>query len=398
MHNKKNLNNREKPSEANYFSVVSNRYKTASRAIYILLVVVFAVTLLFNSKLLTYTNFNYLLRDLSSAAEAASDNYSSISYTNDETRVVKSYRGGIITASSTNMAIYTATGRKTLYLNESFSSPEIVTSKKYAIIYDLGGNKYSVYNSFAKVGSEIINYPISMVSVADNGWFAVVSKDAEHNSVIYLYDDDLKLKSTYSFSSSYVFDVDINSKTGKIAIVKSKTDLDKFSTSLMICELGKTEALFDIMVSSGVTYGGSFLSNGKFQLVCTDGYYMINENNGTIVKNYSFEGLNSNRISLTPEGCAISLKNNGISVNNKILVFDKKGELVYNTNINDTIMDMEYYNGYVFVYQNNLISKIDIKDNKTTTEKISENGTDIIIYDNNNILLCCETKAKYLKI
>lgn len=384
--------------EPNYFSSLSYKYKKASHIIYIILAVSFVFTLLFNSSLLTYKNLNYLFRDLNAAAEVAADNYNSISYTNDEMRIVKSFRGGIITASSVDMTIYTATGRKTLHLNENFISPEIATSKKYAIVYELGGNKYSVYNSFSKVGGEKLDYPISYVSVADNGWFAVVSKDAEHASVVYLYDDDLQLRNTYYFASSRVFLVDINDNASRVAIFKTVSDMDKYSTELMLCEPDKEKSIFDVKISSGMIYGGGFLENGNIQAVCTDGYYLIDQSNGKISKSYNFDGRMSNRICVTDEGCVVSLSDNSGIVKNTILVFNKKGELVYNKAVDNGILDMEYNDGYIFINQADIILKIDTKRDNIESTKTVEKGNDIIVYDGNNILLCCQTKAKYIEI
>ena len=387
----------ETKNKSSYFLYLSGKYKKASHIIYMLLAAVFVVTLVFNSSLLTYTNFNYLFRDINAAAEAAGDNYNSISYTNDELRVVKNYRGGIITVSSTDMAIYTATGRRTLYQTESFVSPQIATSQKYAVIYEVGEKRYSVYNSFAKVGGETLKYPISYATACDNGWFAVVTRDAEHASVVYLYDDDMQLRNTYSFASSNVFSVALNEKGTRIAIFKTETDIDKFSTSVMVCEVGSDKKLFDAKVSEGLVCGTSFAETGNIQLVCTDGYFMIDSSNGKIIKAHSFDGKPVNRASVTSQGSAVSLTNNTGAVNNSILVFDEKGKIVYETDIEEGILDMEYYDEYLFINQGNSISKINIKNDSVVKTDIFEKGSDIIVYDSNNILLCCQTKAKYIK-
>ncbi len=381
-----------------YFLSLSKKYKKASRIIYIALAVSFVVTLVFNARLLTYDNFNYLIRDLNSAAEVAADNYNSISYTNDEMRTSKSFRGGIITVSGTDMAIYTATGRKTLFMNDTFVSPQISTSKKYAVVYDHGGKKYSVYNSFAKVHSETLEYPISSVSVADNGWYAVVTKDESHTSVVKLYDDDFDLRYTYSFASDYVFFANLNAKGNKLAIVKSKTALDKFSTSLMVVEPGKDKANFDIKISDAIPYGGGFLSGGDLQIATAEGYRMYDADNGNLKEEYSFNGASVNHVSFGDDGCAISLENNTGVVINSILVFDKKGKLVYNTNVDRGILDLEYADECIYINQGDTVSKIDVDKEKTSTVKLSEIGSDIIVYDNGNILLCCKTKAKYIKL
>ena len=92
-------------SSKNYFEALADKYSKAAHILYIALAVCFVFTLLFNSKLLTYNNFNYLIRDLNTAVDIASENHNSIPYSNDELRVTKKFRGGIVTASTTDMAI-----------------------------------------------------------------------------------------------------------------------------------------------------------------------------------------------------------------------------------------------------------------------------------------------------
>ena len=384
------------PEEENYFSSLAKKYKKVSRVIYVMLATVFAVTLVFNSRLLTYTNFNYLFRDINAAAEAAGDNYNSISYTNDDARVVENFRGGVITVSSSDVAIYTATGRRTMFQSESFVSPQIATSKKYAVAYEQGGKKFCVYNSFARVGGEILKYPISCVAVSDNGWFAVVSKDADHSSVVYLYDDDMALRATYPFSSATVFMVSLNENGNKIAIFKTETAIDKFSTSVMVSEVGKATSIFDLKISDGVVCGGGFSESGKLQLVATDGYYLIDSSNGNILAHTEFD-LPLSRVSVTADGCAVALQNNAGAVKNTILAFDKNGKMIYDADIDGGILDLEYFDGYVFINQGSSLSKITLKNKNVSKTNIFENGTDIIVYDAGNILLCCQTKAKYIK-
>ena len=384
------------PDEENYFSSLSKKYKKASRIIYILLAAVFVITLVFNSRLLTYTNFNYLFRDINAAAEAAGDNYNSISYTNDDARVVKNFRGGIITVSSSDVAIYTATGRRTMFGSESFVSPQITTSKKYAVAYELGGKKYCVYNSFAKVGGETLKYPISYATVADNGWFAIVTKDAQHASVVYLYDDDMQLRSTYSFASATVFAVAMNKTGERIAIFKTETAVDKFSTGVMVSEAGKKESIFDVEISKGIVCGAGFTEDGTLQLVATDGYYLIDASNGKTLAHTAFDRALS-RVSVTADGCSVALANKSGEIKNSILAFNKNGKLIYNCDFTGGILDLEHCDGYVFLNQGDTILKITLKSGAVSTTNIFENGNDIIVYNGNNILLCCQTKAKYIK-
>lgn len=383
----------------NYFSSLADKYSKASHILYIVLLVCFIFTLVFNSKILTYNNFNYLFKDINTAAEIASNNYNSISYANDKLRVTKAFRGGVITASTTDMAIYNATGKKSLSINESFVLPEIAVSQKYAVIYDQGGNNYSVYNSFSRVYNTKTTHSISSITVADNGWYAIVSKDNEHNSVVYLYDDDFNLRNSYLFASKYVFSVSINTHGSRIAIVctEAASAGDGYLTSVMICDPGKDSSRAEISLGTGIPFGSSFTNNELLNIVCSDGLYVLDENSGEIKTVYKFNQKNANKMSVSSAGCAIAFSDNKGTVNNTLLVFDETGKMVYDTVINGGISDIEYIEGNVFVNRNDTVIKIDVDSGKETEIQTFEKGTDIIVYDKNNILLCCQTKAKYIK-
>jgi hypothetical protein len=387
-------------SPKNYFLTLADNYSKASHILFISLAVCLIFTLLFNSKLLTYNNFNYLLKDIDSAVEIASENYNSISYTNDELRVTKSFRGGIVTASTTDIAIYTATGKKTLYANEIFVVPEIVSSQKYAIVYDLGGYNYNVYNSFANVHSQKCDYPISSISVSDSGLYAVSSRDNEHSSVVYLYDNDFNLINTYLFASKYVFSVSINSSGDRIAIITAEPapEGDKFLTSVMICEPGKKSDIATIELTQCIPYGSAFTESGDLQIICSNGLYILDSSNGAVKNKFEIKNDRALRVSIGKYGCAIALANNSGTVNNEILVFNQHGTMIYNVEVMNGILDLEYYKDYIFIYQQDSLLKINVKNNKDTITPIFDQGSEIIVYNENNILICCQTKAKYLKI
>ncbi len=387
-------------NKKNYFENLSDKYLKVSHILYIALVACFLLTLLFNAKLLTYNNFNYLVRDFNSAIDLASENYNSIPYTNDELRVSKNFRGGIITASTKDMAIYTATGKKTLQMNENFIAPQIATSQKYAVIYDLGGKNYSIYNSFTRVHHNSTKFPIGFITVSENGWYAIVSKDNDHNSVVYLYDDDFNLKRTYYYGYEYVFSVSINAKASKIAIVTSEADKsgDKFSTFVDIYDPQKKEIDRSVKLGTGVPCGSVFNNKDIIQIVCTDGIYSVEDSSGKIKNSFTFDSNRISKVSIGEYGCTVIVSNPKNIASNTVLVFDKNGALMYNADVENGVFDIEMFEENIFIYQSDSILKINAKSGKRSVTPISDKGTDIIVYNNSNILLCCPTKAKYIKL
>jgi hypothetical protein len=92
------------------------------------------------------------------------------------------------------------------------------------------------------------------------------------------------------------------------------------------------------------------------------------------------------------------LSNNSGTVSDTVLVFDKDGKMVYNVEITNGILDLEYFKDYIFINQTDSLLKINVKNGKESTTQVFDKGSDVIVYNENNILICCQTKAKYLKV
>jgi valyl-tRNA synthetase len=116
--------------------------------------------------------------------------------------------------------------------------------------------------------------------------------------------------------------------------------------------------------------------------------YVLSENNGEIKNKYEFEKKNANKMSIGSAGCAIAFSDNKGKVSTTLLVFNANGDAIYSGVIDGGISDMEYIEGSVFVTRSDTVTKIDIKSGKLTEIQTYEKGTDIIVYDENNILLC----------
>ena len=132
-----------------YYATVSAGYKVAQRLLWLLFVLFVVISIAVNHTEITYDNFFYMLRDFSSAVDAESTNYEMLSYESDSRQKFALYRGGLATASPSAISVFTATGRRTLRLESSFSAPYIISSDKYMLVYDTAGTTFSVYNSFS---------------------------------------------------------------------------------------------------------------------------------------------------------------------------------------------------------------------------------------------------------
>ena len=173
-----------------YYASVSAGYKVIQRFLWVFFVCFMAVSVILNYKVITYDNFFYLFRDFSSAVDAESTNYETLSYESSPGQQFSLYRGGIAVVSPSGISAFTATGRRTLRAESGFSAPYVVCSDQYMLVYDTAGNSFSVYNSFARVYTEKLEYPVTDACFGEDGSFAVVTREASRRTVVHIYDRD----------------------------------------------------------------------------------------------------------------------------------------------------------------------------------------------------------------
>jgi hypothetical protein len=88
--------------------------------------------------------------------------------------------------------------------------------------------------------------------------------------------------------------------------------------------------------------------------------------------------------------------NNGITTDeNEIFVFDKKGEMVYNSTVSSDVEQMSVCNGYIFIKNSEGVMRVRIKD--SSSSRMSCQSGRMLIYNEKTALVCAQAKAVYLK-
>ena len=177
---------------------------------------------------ITPQNLQYMLRDLNITNTVYSnDSTFTVSYDTDTDAVFGLFRDQLAVAGKNGFSLYALSGSKVFDDAHSFKNPALVTSDSCMIVYDLGGNYYSVYNSLEKLSENSTAYPIAAAAVSDNGMYAVLTRSAEYRSAIYVYDsrgantanifkDKLVLGICFAENGEDIIVTSVNSSEGNI--------------------------------------------------------------------------------------------------------------------------------------------------------------------------------------
>ena len=374
-----------------YYATVSAGYKVAQRMLWLIFIVFMIFSIALNYKEITYDNFFYLLKDFSSAVDAESTNYETLSYESDSRQNFALYRGGIATVSPSGISAFTATGRRTLRTDSVFSSPQVVCSDKYMLVYDTAGTSFAVYNSFARIYTETFSYPITNACFADDGRIAIVTREADSKAVVYFYNDDFEKLAKYRFDA-YMFDIAMDSDRDLIAFVYYGIGNGTGKTTVSMRDLDTLEETASFELPGEFPLKSGFISKDKFAII-TDNAVRIIDQSFDVGSAETYDYINGNVTGycVSDNGVAVSVTR---SSKNEIIAFNANGVLLYNDFMHIGITDIGIFGDHIFLRTEDGIVRFDTK--SESEEFLASGNGKMLVYNDNTVLVCGESKAQYL--
>lgn len=372
-----------------YYANVSVGYKISQRIFVIILVVFLVFSLITNFSEITYDNFFYLLKDFSTAVDMESSNYDILSYDSNTRHFFSLFRGGLTVVNPSNISVFTATGRRTINMTSPFSSPCVESSGKYFIIYDTAGNTFSVYNSFSRIYTQTLEYPVTSACFADNGYMAIITRDISHKSLINVYNKNFKLLYTVP-SDKYAYDVEMNSDADKLAISYYGIGDGSGKSEIKIMTLSNVQEVETISIDGEFLLKCGFISDSIFSVI-TDKSIRIYNKNFEETEMLPYYNSVVSGYDINEYGAAVSYTYNSSNV---AIAFDKEGNLLCNEVVDSNIKDISIYDDHIFLRTDDGVIRINGKNMRE--EFLNSGQGKMLIYNVNTALVCGDSKAEYL--
>ena len=382
------------PPQNDYYEAVSERFGLAQVFLYLLLLAFVAVSLLTNTDLITYQNLYYFVKDLNAAGENVDVlNSDAVSYPTDLSQSFTLYRQGLAVAGNTSVTVFTATGRQTISKNVQYQNPVAVGTGKYLLVYELDGTQYSLYNSYTQIHSGKTDAPIRCAAMSDSGMYAIVTDSEQYASVVRLYSSDFELLNQYRYNG-YVTDVAIDQKGNYLSVLMSKTENGAFVTSMNVYEPKKDTVFSQCTVGNGLGLRCGFTESGDVAVLCGNGVYYVSVR-GKLITEWAFDGMELTAFDMTRDGCVAVLKKSGNILENRVIVFDKSGKMMYNDVVNQSVQSAVLGSDAVFLMQSEGVLRLDPTDGSATFLECETEGRVLLASDDGRILLCSPQKAVY---
>lgn len=361
------------------------------------LVIAIILGLIFSFGRFKIDNIYYMSRDIAYMNSYSEKSANILNYTKaQQSGDFCLYKNGLAVACNSEIKLFNATGRVTLTSGDIFANPVIAVSNKNLIVYDLGGSKLSVYNSFKRLRTVTFEGSIADVSMSENGNFAVAVKSQNYNSVIHLYDDSCEEIGSYS-SNKYTVATCISESGKYIAVVGATASNGSMSAQLTVLKKNKGKIYTQIDMGTLTPYTCEMLDDDRIAVICSD-RVCIYSFKGKLKGEYIYPDSRLSYISSSNESLSLLFEVDLVNGQNTLTVLNKNGKDVYSGAMRGTFTDMQMYGDYVFLLTNNGISRFNYKTKITTFNQSENTFGKILACNDSRVLLCTDSYGIYFDI
>jgi len=403
------INIREKPEQEDIdeFDSPTNEYhlktaykiKAAKWAMTVFLIVFSAAGLIFNSGELTAVNFNQLMTYINRQTAGRTPR-TEFTIEADEASGIGYHRNNIAVLRKNRLDIYDINGRRNSVSRHIYSNPAISASEKYIIAYDLGMNKMEVFNSFARVHEYRGDGPIYGAQVTSRGNIVYITSEAGYNSAVYIMDAGFNNMFECKFGEDFVVSADIDDKAERLATAGFFARNGDYLSRISIYDTSITEPLSRIEIIGEQPYGVRLTENGVYAVF--ENSFRIYDRNGSHVLNYNFEYRNIRAMQLMPSLAAVVLNEKTLGIDDRILIFDETGDILYDGAVGAEIRDIQFSEDFRFLYFLTRTGLYEINIGQKTFELVTneydETANNIIYANDRNIFLSGLTKVNIIEV
>ncbi len=376
-----------------YYASVSAFYKVFERILWVLLAIFMTFSIVTNYREITFDNFFYLLKDFSNVADNDASNYQVLSYDSDKRQKFDLFHGGIVSAAPSSVSIFTSSGRRSLKSNNDYYSPSVVTCDKYVLVYDSASASFSVYNSFSKVFNKKLEDPITDAEFAENGAFAVATRQADMKTVIYLYDKNIK-EYGYISQSDYVFDMSFSMSEKRFATISYDVASGTGETIVSFYDVSDSKGAKKLLpkkISEEFPISCAYLENGDFVILTNQSLRLFDKDLNEKEPPKQFFDSTVSAYRVTANGAVVVTTDGATKT---VYAIDSDGDFVYSGVVGENIKRTDIFGDYIFLQTASGVIRV----NTSTEQKqyLSSSQGEMLVYGEDTAIVCGYSKAEYL--
>lgn len=333
-------------AKKSYWTRVDGTYRFVFRSLLLLLPIFIIVFMALCASGFTRNGVFGFGKDLGAISSFLSSDYTTVSYTYAQgERTVLSYHDGVAAITTDGIEIYSPDGERLLNVETVFSAPRAACSQKYLLAYDFGSTSFMVTGAYSVLFSGETDFPIYGAAVADTGHFALITGSDTHLSQVLLYDANFKLIQRFSRDSATTA-VTV-SNNGKYVAIGGMTTKDGNMYGLVeLYRIGVKNSAFRLTLDEAVL-AVDFTDNRHIAVLGQASLRVI-DLDGEWESVMAVDSTALCAFDVSEDGCALSICTDPLRRESRVILCDKKGEILYDGMQEGDISDISLTKESVF--------------------------------------------------
>ena len=384
-----------RPEKAGYWMRVSAAYAVLFRTLLFVLPLFVIVFMAICAQAFTRNSVFGFGNDLLSVSSFLSSDYSTVYYAFEEgEKSVLSYRDGVAVVTTEGIEVYSPDGERLLDKSLPLTSPRAVASAKYLVVYDFASTTFVVTNGYSVLFEGETDFPILGADVSDTGHFALITASDTHLSQVLLYDANFNLIQRFSRNSATTA-VSL-SANGKYVAICGLTSENGAAQSLVdLYRMGTKQPVFNTRVNE-LALALSFTDTRHLALITSRAGYVL-DLDGKQQCRLDFGDAAISSYDISENGCAILLDTDGVHTQNRLLICDKRGDLLCDRNFDVDFTAVAYGKEQAYLLGEGTLWRVSAQDDGAEQLAVPTGASGVLLTDEGQLRLVYAGAAEYVE-
>lgn len=381
------------PSE--YYEKLGNRTRFAA----VVCAIVFAVVVMFAASAysdeINLENFRYMLKFLDPAAATVKQD-DVIGFDYDETNIAFSLGGSIAVCNSAGISVYDSTGERLQHETFRNETPIVKCNGKYVYMCGAFATELRVYTAYRQYHSETFEYPITDLSIADSGQFAVATSVKSYRSAVIVYNSYFKPVLTCRYGDKYVSGTAIAHDGKKLATALQYSENGDLIAELIIYNVDDGVAFASHRYDGELPLRVHYFENGCVAML-TDRALRIYDSTGEMITEID---VSSDKVTGFAGGettVAVYRAVGGLAGGSEVTVYGSSGNILLTEELAAEPLDYYADTSKVYLLSHGMLRIYDIS-GQTADETIECDSSFVkILCDRSSLMLASKDNARVIK-
>ncbi|MBQ7821408.1 MAG: hypothetical protein IJ391_03905 [Clostridia bacterium] len=378
------------PAINKYYESVAVAFRYAKFITLFVAIVFIMFILSFFRDEVSLENFQYMLKYITSE-DASLITTQKIHYPTSDSKALDLFSGDFVSAGSGGVSLYDTNGNTVLEIKDTFSEPVFTIGKKYGLCYDLSGYSYVIFNTFSKLYSQELDFPISDAIMSDSGSYSVLTKSREYRTVINVHDSDYDHICTV-YDNKYTFDMDMTSK--HLAYLTAEARDSSYLTYINVLKIKNEDSKVVEELYNEFPIGIRFV--GDNLTVITDSAIRFYDRDFNRTSMYSFSSRMPSGFESSDNTVMLYFEKNTIGSENEVRFYSQSGELLFSGVLPGKVNSIDINDTYAIIHTNDTVYRVNIDERTVVSEKIDTGAEKAMLQSDSSVLVCYKNYAKLI--